>query len=410
MASAGSAKGGERISVLYSFPHAFGAPGIGWTAWNQVNELVRAGHDVHLVAASIARPVPGLASVATSLSVAGRRIPHRVMGRDRALAWHDRFAARRVPRRSPDVVHVWPLSATRTIEAARRHGIPAFREVPNTHTANAYEVIARESAALGLTPRAGASHTADPRRLATEEREWAAATALLVPSDAVAATFLERGFDASRLRRHRYGCTPAAPVVRQDDTRRPGDTRPGLTAVFLGRVEPRKGLHHALDAWIASTASRHGRLLVFGAVDDDYRAVLADRLAHPSVDVRGVTGAPIDELARADVLLLPSLEEGSALVTYEAQVAGCVPLVSTAAGALLEHDVHGLLHEAGDVATLTSQLDRLDADPTALDRLRAAAMAHAPELSWAAAAQSLLSAYGHSTALITDGTLRAGSS
>ena len=57
MASTGSARGGERISILYSFPHALGAPGIGWTAWNQVNELVRAGHDVHLAAASIARPV-----------------------------------------------------------------------------------------------------------------------------------------------------------------------------------------------------------------------------------------------------------------------------------------------------------------------------------------------------------------
>ncbi len=401
MASTGSATGGERISILYSFPHALGAPGIGWTAWNQVNELVRAGHDVHLVAASIARPVPGLATVSTSLSVAGRRIPHRVMGRDRALAWHDRVAARALPRRSPDVVHVWPLAATRTIEAARHRGIPSFREVPNTHTANAYEVVARESARLGLTPRAGASHAADPKRLATEEREWATASALLVPSDAVATTFLERGFEAERLRRHRYGCTPAAPIQRPDDP------RPGLTAVFLGRVEPRKGLHHALDAWLASSASDDGRLLVFGAVDDDYRAVLAERLAHPSVDLRGVTGSPIDELARADVLLLPSLEEGSALVTYEAQVAGCVPLVSTAAGALLDHDVHGLLHEPSDVATLTAQLDRLAHDPDTLERLRAAAMAHAPELSWAAAAQSLLAAYGRPPAVVMEGSTRA---
>ena len=172
----------------------------------------------------------------------------------------------------------------------------------------------------------------------------------------------------------------------------------GLRAVFLGRVEPRKGLHHALDAWIASSASRDGRFLVFGAVDDAYRGVLADRLAHPSVELRGVTPAPVDELARADVLLLPSLEEGSALVTYEAQVAGCVPLVSTAAGALLDHDVHGLVHEPGDVATITAQLDRLAADPAALARLGGAAMAHAPELSWAAASRSLVAAYGHPAA------------
>ena len=405
MASTGSARGGGgRISILYSFPHAFGAPGIGWTAWNQVNELVRAGHDVHLVAASISRPVPGLASVTTSLAIAGRRVPHRVMGRDRALAWHDRVAARAVlrhPLGAVQVVHVWPLAATRTIEAARRRGIPSFREVPNTHTANAYEVVARESARLGLTPRAGASHTADPRRLATEEREWATATALLVPSDAVAATFLERGYYQSRLRRHRYGCTPSAPVVRREHG------RPGLTAVFLGRVEPRKGLHHALDAWIASTASSEGRLLVFGAVDDEYRAVVADRLAHPSVELRGVTPTPIEELARADVLLLPSLEEGSALVTYEAQVAGCVPLVSRAAGALLDHDVHGLVHEAGDVETLTAQLDLLDRSPETLHRLRDAAMAHAPELSWEAAGRSLLAAYGRTAAGEADGELHA---
>lgn len=387
MGSTGTTGSAGGISILYSFPHAFGAPGIGWTAWNQVNELVRAGNDVHLVAASIARPVSGLASLVTSLSIAGQRVPHRVMGRDRALAWHDRVAAVAVARRSPDVVHAWPLAAVRTIEAARRRGIPAFREVPNTHTANAYEVVARESERLGLTPRAGASHTADPARLATEEREWATATALLVPSEAVATTFLARGFDEARLRRHHYGCTPAAPITR------PARSGSPLTAVFIGRVEPRKGLHHALDAWLASAACRDGRLLVFGAVDEEYRAVLADRLSHASIELRGVTPSPLDELARADVLLLPSLEEGSALVTYEAQVAGCIPLVSTAAGALLDHDVHGLLHEPGDVATLTAQLDLLAGSPETVLRLRSAAMAHAPELSWAAAARALLAAY-----------------
>ena len=186
MSSMATTRGGRRISILYSFPHVFGAPGIGWTAWNQVNELVRAGHDVHLVTTSVARPVEGLASVETTLTVAGRRVPHRVLGRDRALAWHDRLAARAVVRRSPEVVHVWPLAATRTIAAASGCGIRSYREVPNTHTAHAYEVVARESARLGLTPRAGASHAADPVRLATEEQEWATATALLVPSDAVA--------------------------------------------------------------------------------------------------------------------------------------------------------------------------------------------------------------------------------
>lgn len=384
------------MSVLYSFPHRFGAPGIGWTAWNQVNELVRAGHAVHLVAASVERPVDGLASLTLTLTLGGRRVPHRAVGRARAFAWHDWFTAQRLRRLRPDVVHVWPLAGVQTMSAARRHGVPAVREVPNTHTGHAYEVVAREVASLGLTPRAGASHTRNERWLKIEELEWANATGLLVPSDAVAQTFLDRGYDERRLLRHQYGCTMTQPVRRNDDDGRP------FTAVFLGRGEPRKGLHHALRGWLASTASQRGRFLVHGVLEEAYRDSLAPLLAHPSVDVAGVTADPLGVLSSSDVLLLPTVEEGSALVTYEAQAAGCVPLVSTAAGALMEHGVHGFLHEPGDVATITAQLDALAADADLLARMRRASLDHAPELTWAAANTRLVAAYRRAATQVGD--------
>ena len=122
-----------------------------------------------------------------------------------------------------------------------------------------------------------------------------------------------------------------------------------------------------------------------------------------------MTASPVEELSRADVLLLPSIEEGSALVTYEAQVAGCVPLVSSAAGAMLDHDVHGLAARGGrrrDPHRPARPARR--ATPSTLERLRTGALAHAPELSWAAAAQSLLTAYGSPAAVVENGPLRAG--
>lgn len=374
------------LEVLYSFPHRFGAPGIGWTAWNQVNELVRAGHRVHLVTASVERPVAGLASLTQTLSLRGRRIPHRVVGRARAFVWHDWLTARQFRRLLPDVVHVWPLAGLKTIAAAQRRDVPTVREAPNTHTGHAYEAVAREVASLGLTPRAGASHTPNQRWLAIEEREWAEATGILVPSDAVARTFLDHGHDETHLLRHQYGCTLTEPVRRQDSGR-------PFTALFLGRGEPRKGLHYALQAWLASQASREGRFLIHGILEEAYQDYLAPMLAHPSVEVAGVTSDALGVLSSCDVLLLPTVEEGSALVTYEAQATGCVPLVSTASGALMEHGVQGLFHEPGDVATLTSQLDSLVTDPHLLARMRQAALDHAPELTWAAANVRLVAAY-----------------
>jgi len=355
---------------------------------------------VHIVAASIAKPVEGAASVRTTLTVAGRRVPHRLVGRTRAMRIHDAVTAGLVGRLldggADDVVHAWPLASARTLRAARRRGIPGLREVPNTHTEHAYEVVTREYAALGLEPRGGESHTVDPRRLAIEDSEYAAAAGLLVPSEAVAGTFLARGFDDDRLLRHRYGCTVTAPPTRAGDG--------PFTAVFLGRGSPRKGLHTALEAWRASKASAEGRFLVYGLLDEDYAAHLAPLLAHPSVEVRGLTPEPMRVLASADVMLLPTVEEGSALVTYEAQVAGCVPLVSLAAGAVIDEGVTGMTHEVGDVEVLTAQLDLLVERPEVLAGMSSAAMARADQLSWAAATQATLAAYREAARLLRGST------
>ncbi|WP_127792795.1 glycosyltransferase family 4 protein [Agromyces sp. LHK192] len=382
-----TARAQDRLRILYSFPHPIGAPGIGWTAWNQVVELIADGHEVHVVAAAFAKPVDGAASRHTTMSIAGRRVPHRLLGGDRAYDLHDRRAERLLRRLAPDIVHGWPLGCRRTCESARELGIASVREAPNTHTAHAYAVVAREIELLGIEMPHGASHTFNSERLAIEEREWAAATAVLAPSETVANTFAERGLAPERLLRHRYGARPEPGPVAE---RRPD--RP-FTAVFLGRGEPRKGLHHALRAWLSSSACDGGRFLIHGSLVPAYRESLQAMLDHPSVEYRGFADDPRAVLADADVLLLPTVEEGSALVTYEAQLAGCVPLVSTAAGALLTDSVHGLLHRPGDVATLAAQLDRLSADPAALARMRANALAHAEELTWAAANVTLVGAY-----------------
>jgi len=375
------------MRVLFSFPHGLGTPGIGWTAWNQVDSLIRAGHEVHVVTGRLVRPVEGAASVTTSLAVGGLRVPHRALGRERAFRWHDRVARARLRRTAVDVVHLWPLAPGLTAAEARARGIAAVREAPNTHTRHAWDVVAAEVDRLGLTGVDSTAHTENLSHLAMEQAEWDAVTGVLAPSDAVADSFVAQGFDPSRVFRHRYGYHPG--------TRRPAPraaTVP-LRAVYVGLAEPRKGLHFALDAWLASRASEEGTFTVIGKVLPGYAGHLGDRLRHPSVRVVGFRDDIPAALAASDVLMLPTIEEGSALVTYEAQAMGAVPLVSTSAGALIDDGVHGLLHAPGDVAALSAQLDRLESDRGELARLRANALAHAGQLTWDAAAERLVEAY-----------------
>ncbi len=163
--------------------------------------------------------------------------------------------------------------------------------------------------------------------------------------------------------------------------------------MYVGLGEPRKGLHYALDAWLASDASREGTFTVIGRMLPAYAELLATRLAHPSVRVIGFSNQVDAALAASDVLLLPTIEEGSALVTYEAQAMGCVPLVSTASGAVLQDGVQGFFHTPRDVASLTAHLDLLSGDREALARMSAAAIDHSAQLTWDAAARVLADCY-----------------
>lgn len=116
-------------------------------------------------------------------------------------------------------------------------------------------------------------------------------------------------------------------------------------------------------------------------------------LTHPSVQVLGHRRDIPELMRQSDILVLPSIEEGSALVTSEARGSGCVLLVSDAAGAICEHMETGLMHCVGDIATLTQHIDMLYEDRSLLARMRAASLATAPSLTWAAAGEKLLRVY-----------------
>jgi glycosyltransferase involved in cell wall biosynthesis len=387
------------MRVLYSFPDTLGAPGIGTAAYQQVRSLARLGVDVHVAATALAAD-PGVASTLT-LTVAGRRVRHGYLGRDRAGAlraydWHDRRVAALLRRRAGDfdVVHCWPQATLRTARRAHAAGVPVLRQAPSTHTTHAVETIRALHEALGVPMRLGDVHGHSSELVTREEAEYEAVDRILVPSDHAAATFVRRGVPASRLAVHRFGCDLER--FRPDPGDRPVDHP--LTILYAARGEPAKGLHHGLRAWRAAGAGASARLVLCGVVDDEFRRRFGDLLDDESIEERGFMSDLAPLMREADALLLPSLNEGSALVTYEAQASGCVLLVSDATGAPAEHMAHGLIHPAGDEAALTEHLRLLIADRELLARLRARVIADRDRLSWDAAAGGLVDAYRAATA------------
>jgi glycosyltransferase involved in cell wall biosynthesis len=385
------------LKVLYSFPHRVGAPGIGTTALNQVRAMAELGADVTLICTSLHAPVPANVNARETLRFGGKRIPHRTFGSaDRALEFHDwrvASALRRFTGRF-DVVHTWPQSALATLAEARRKGCLSSREVPNTHTASAYAEALRESEIVGIAMGKRHSHRPNARHLRLEEREYAQADLLLVPSDYVARSFLERGVPQERLRRHQYGYDKSRfnSLGRIESPDRP------FTAAFVGSAEPRKGLHYALDAWLRAEPPPGSKLMIAGGFVPGYREHLAVPLSHPSIEVLGFVDDIPSLLRNSDVLLLPSVEEGSALVTYEAQASGCIPLVSEAAGALLPDGVRDFVHRPRDMPALTEHLRRLSRDDTLRASMRREVIDWSSNLTWESAGRRMINIYADAVA------------
>lgn len=375
------------IRVLYSFGSKIGADRICYTAWEQVKGLCAAGADVLVMPGAVHRQIPGNPDIRPTLACGKLRIPYRLLGRS-AFHLHDWIVARRLENLSDqiDIVHCWPSSSLETLRTAKRLGIPAVLERQNAHTRFCYEMASREGLRLGIPVHPEYIFRHDV--LDREEAEFAASDYLLCPSEFTAQSFIAKGFAPEKLLRHTYGFdeTRYFPESHRHETKK-------FTAVFVGVDPVRKGLHFALEAWLLSPAIKDGMFLIAGEIGSEFKTRFKKELANPSVVQLGFCKDVPELMRKADVLLLPSIEEGFGLVCVDAIGSGCVPLVSKACTEVCQHMNNSLVHEVGDVSMLCQHITMLYQDPTLLARLRNGAIQSRSGLTWTAAGKKLLDVY-----------------
>jgi glycosyltransferase involved in cell wall biosynthesis len=386
--------------VLYSFPHKLGADRICYTAWQQVNGLAAAGAELLVFPGAVKRAVPLGVEVYPTLARGRMRIPYKLIGSRRAFALHDYIVSRRIEKLvgQIDIIHTWSQGALRTLETAARLGIPTVLERPNAHTRFAYEVVQKECERLGVVLPPDHEHAYNEDALRLEEEEFRRAYRLLCPSEFVMQSFLDLGFARDKLVRHQYGFDEQ--IYYPDPG--PRQERAGLTLLFVGGCAPRKGLHYALEAWLKSTACHEGRFMIAGGFVPGYAEKLSLMLSHPSVHVLGHRNDVPELMRQSDILVLPSIEEGSALVTSEARGSGCVLLVSEAAGAICQHMENSLVHRVGDVSALTEHINLLHQDRATLRKLRTESLRLVQDITWSAAGTRLLEVYRETIATYAD--------
>jgi glycosyltransferase involved in cell wall biosynthesis len=159
--------------------------------------------------------------------------------------------------------------------------------------------------------------------------------------------------------------------------------------LFAGTAELRKGIQYFAAA--AERLKKHRwDFRVAGDVTGRVRQLAACKAL--SFLGRLPRGVMIEELLRADVLVLPTLAEGSASVISEALVAGLPVITTESSGSAVIHKQNGLLVSERDAECLAEAIEAVIGDRACREALAAGARATASALSEETWAKRLLAA------------------
>jgi glycosyltransferase involved in cell wall biosynthesis len=279
-------------------------------------------------------------------------------------------------------------------------------DILHTHTHFSLNVLGRLAGRLAGTRVVAHMHIANVFRsgrgrapqIALDSATARLCAAIVAVSEATARSLLAQGYPAGRVRVVHNGVAEPSAAPRRP-AGLPADAQ---LVLLVGRLAPVKGQAELIDA-LALLRSTTAYVLLAGKDierDGRYRADLERRAHEAGVGDRvrflGYREDVASLVAAADLVVLPSHDEGLPLVVLEAMAAGR-PVVATAVGGTPELVVDGetgVLVPAGDVGGLAAALDALLADPTRAEALGAAARRRYEErFTLTAMTSSLLAVY-----------------
>jgi starch synthase len=291
------------------------------------------------------------------------------MGYANALAF-DAWTDRRLPLDCQALIGI-SGSSLKTGRHLQERGGRFICDRGSTHQRYQERIVSEEFLLWGVD-----QPVSDPRDTVREEALYAMADAITVPSRVAQHSFVQMGVPVEKVHVIPYG-------VRLEKFSRTGEPAADrFEVLFAGQAGLRKGIPYLLDAF-SRLKHINKRLTIAGQVQPDLKRVLA-RLPLEGVEFLG--SIPQDELAarmsRSHLLVLPSIEEGLALVQAQAMACGCPVLatVNTGAEDLFTDGVEGFIVPIRDAGALLARMEQVAQDPALQRRLSEAGLRRVREL------------------------------
>jgi glycosyltransferase involved in cell wall biosynthesis len=305
--------------------------------------------------------------------------------------WLDRRAASYIDRHACNIFHGWTHESLHSIRAAKRKGALAIVDRGYSHPRFSKRILDEEYEIYGVprnlekAPRWLVPFDHWRREQEEAIEEFDEADYVFVNSPFCHDTFVDEGFPREKLVMIPRGFDAARyhPVPQQDNVFR---------AVFVGLLCVRKGLKYLLEAWDRLRLP-NSELLLVGTLHDEMKPLLSRHIGHNGVRHVGFVPDPVQLYNSATVFVFPSVDEGSAKVTYEAMACGLPVIVTPNAGSLARDGEDGYVVPIRQVQPLMEKLEFLHRDREAARFMGAKARSHMERYTWGHYEETLLDTY-----------------
>ncbi len=359
------------ISAIYSVGVKLAGGGYGDTAYHAVRGIARADYlkkAIALGTGRVALPEEKICRVRLPApeGLLFRALPHAFYSTVKD-AYFDWRAARYVD--ECHVFHGWANQMSRQAQRARAQGARIVTNGASSHPATQVPLVQDEFARYGF-----AAPVMSARTFETISRDLETADHILAASEFVVRSLLDAGIDRRKITLAPFGV---------DGARfQPGEKRDAVfRALFIGTVTLRKGIQYLLQAWDELNL-KNAELLVVGLITRDAESVVARYRHRRDIVFRGFAPNPVQAYQESSVFVFPSIEEGSALVTYEAMACGLPVIVSENSGAVARDGVDGFVVPIRDVGALKERIALLHDDADRRRALGQSARRRVEEFTW----------------------------
>jgi len=301
----------------------------------------------------------------------------------------DRHVASRLPSlQGLKGVYAYEDGALTTFQAAQGLDLRRIYDLPIGYWRSAQRIFQEERE---LQPAWASTLTGlndSDAKLERKDQELQLADLVVVPSEFVRSTLIDHGASAASI-----AVVPFGSPLPLSEPPICSTTGP-LRVLYVGSLGQRKGLSYALDA-VAALGSQVSLTLIGRVTAPHCRPLVAALERHHWIESLPHSQI-LEQMRQHDVLVLPSLFEGYALVISEALSQGLPVLTTPNSGAALtiRDGVEGFIVPIRDSQAIADRLQQLASNREQLTVMREACLRRAAELSWAGYENGLVQAVG----------------